>query len=36
MEWAPEYAESYRKWAEPWDDDPRFMHFDGLLLVDRI
>ena len=32
MEWVPEDAESYRKWAEPWADDPRFIHFDGLLL----
>ena len=32
MEWKPEYAEGYQKWAEPWGDDPRFMHFDGLLL----
>ena len=32
MEWSPGCAEDYRKWAEPWRDDPRFMHFDGLLL----
>jgi hypothetical protein len=32
MEWHPEYAGDYRRWAEPWSDDARFMHFDGLLL----
>jgi hypothetical protein len=32
MEWHAEYAGEYRRWAEPWDDDPRFIHFDGLLL----
>jgi hypothetical protein len=32
MKWRPEYAGEYPCWAEPWRDDPRFMHFDGLLL----
>jgi hypothetical protein len=32
LEWVPQDAGNWRKWAEPWSDDPRFMHFHGLLL----
>jgi hypothetical protein len=31
IEWTPVDGESLGS-AEPWEDDPRFIHFDGLLL----